>query len=442
MHLPSSTLAWGLLAGAAHAQTLINELSFGHDGRIAPENSRTIPNFELEGKPHIPEILSNKLILTPAAPAPGGQRGAVWSDRKLDVPTWIADVDLRVSGPERGGGNVNIWLVKDGQYAVGTSSVYTVGRFEGLVLVLDTSGPTGTGALRGYLNDGTKEYRALTGIDGLAFGHCEYAYRNLGRPSQIKIRQTERSFQVDIDDKPCFGSDSIVIPMGYHFGITAASADNPDSAEIFKLVVLKTDSNSQQQQQQQQQGGAASKGKTEGTEVSGGTIGGEESFGEDIPDADPSVYASSDAQFADLHNRLQDINHHLTIMFHKMATTDAVGEHRHEEISIQLGALKDLLSSMNAKLDRLGMIEAKVEKMERDMKQLNVELRKSMSNTEKSLLTHVSGNLAGHHDKLAEELRHPGHMRLILVIISGQIFLVVSYFMYKRHKANSPKKYL
>lgn len=323
--------------------------------------------------------------------------------------------------------------------------MYTVGRFQGLVLVLDTSGSSSSGALRGYLNDGTKEYRALTGIDGLAFGHCDYAYRNLGRLSQIKIRQTDRTFQVDIDGSPCFGSEQVAIPAGYRFGITAASADNPDSAEIFKLVVLSESDKLRQQLQEE-----ASRDKKPETKITspGGSEGGAAAaqgsveFEKDIPDADAGVYASSDAQFADLHNRLQNINHHVSTIFQKMSSSDSVGEHRHEEVSIQLGELKRLLMGLDNKLDRLGVIEGKVEKMERDMRQLNGELRKTLSSTERSLLNHVTGGLAGHHDKLAEELRHPGHMRLILVIIGGQVFLVVSYFMYKRHKANSPKKYL
>ena len=50
---------------------------------------------------------------------------------------WTADIDFRATGPERGGGNMQIWYTKDGQKTVGTSSIYTVGKFDGLVLVID-----------------------------------------------------------------------------------------------------------------------------------------------------------------------------------------------------------------------------------------------------------------------------------------------------------------
>lgn len=46
-------------------------------------------------------------------------------------------MDFRATGPERAGGNLQMWYVKDGQNVVGTSSIYTVGRFDGLVLVVD-----------------------------------------------------------------------------------------------------------------------------------------------------------------------------------------------------------------------------------------------------------------------------------------------------------------
>lgn len=96
---------------------------------------RAVPNFHLIGKPDPPEILSNKLVLTP--PAPGNQRGAVWSEKVLAHNYWTVDVDFRATGPERGGGNLQIWYVKDGETKVGTSSIYTVGKFDGLALSVD-----------------------------------------------------------------------------------------------------------------------------------------------------------------------------------------------------------------------------------------------------------------------------------------------------------------
>ena len=122
--------------------------------RIAPEGTYTIPNFGLQGTPNVPELLSNKVILTPTMP--GNQRGAVWADKALQHQNWITDVEFRANGPERGAGNMNIWLVKEGPHAVGSSSIYTVGKFEGLALVIDQYGGSG-GMLRAFLNDGSTD---------------------------------------------------------------------------------------------------------------------------------------------------------------------------------------------------------------------------------------------------------------------------------------------
>ncbi|CAK7208588.1 hypothetical protein SBRCBS47491_000142 [Sporothrix bragantina] len=455
MRISATSLAWSLgLFGAAQAQFLVSELSFGYTNRIAPEHSRTIPHFELQGNPYTPEVLSNKLILTPAAPAPGNQRGAVWSERTLDYQRWLTDVDFRVSGPERGGGNLNIWLVKDGPTNIGTSSVYTVGRFEGLVLVLDANGARGGGSLRGYLNDGTKDYKALTGIDSLAFAHCDYPFRNLGRPAQVKIQQTDRLFSVELDGHLCFSSEDVVIPTGYRVGVTAASADVPDSAEIFKLVVMHDNNDHTYQDSHENQQNQHEFHETQQKPVAGGeghapvrisragmvedTPEAQAYERDNIPDSEASSITSSKAQFADLHNRLQSVNHHLSTIFRQVASSDQLGEKRHEEVSIQLGQLKAFLT----KLDRLDMIEDKLEQIERDMKSLHSELRQSVANAESAVKYHVSGHLEGHHDKLAETLRHPGHGRLILVIVAGQLLVVASYLLYKRRKAGSPKKYL
>lgn len=87
------------------------------------------------GNPDPPQILSNKLVLTP--PAPGNVRGAVWGEKPVLHSVWTADLDFRATGPERGGGNLNIWYTTKGQADIGTASIYTVGRFDGLALVVD-----------------------------------------------------------------------------------------------------------------------------------------------------------------------------------------------------------------------------------------------------------------------------------------------------------------
>ena len=47
---------------------------------------------------------------------------------------------FRATGPEHGGGNFQIWYTKENQVQIGSSSLYTVDKFQGLVLVVDMHG--------------------------------------------------------------------------------------------------------------------------------------------------------------------------------------------------------------------------------------------------------------------------------------------------------------
>ncbi|KAI7775260.1 hypothetical protein LA080_007104 [Diaporthe eres] len=410
--------------------------------QISPNNDNSIPGFSLQGNPTWPEILSNKIILTP--PAPGNHRASVWADKPLQHTQWVADVDFRANGPERAGGNLNIWLVRDGLQDVGLSSIYTVGKFEGLALVIDTYGGS-AGMVRGFLNDGSKDFQKIS-VDGQSFGHCNHAYRNLGRPSQIKFRQTASNFKVDIDGVNCFESDKISIPAGYKLGITAASADNPDSFEIFKMVLMTDNIDPGQDKQQQdtqqaavqQDGMFGNQGQQQQQPMGGNPPSGrwDSGFEDDIPDATPDSITSSKAQFADLHTRLQSVNHHLSTIFRTVAKQDSIGETRHGEISGQISELKGLLS----KLDRLGELENKITSLESEVRRLKGDVTSKVSSSEHAIKGLVSDSHQTIRDTVKEHAS-PGHGRLIAVIIGSQVVLVAGYVYYKKKKS-TPKKYL
>ena len=385
----------------------------------------------------MPELLSNKVILTPVAP--GNQRGAVWADRPLQQQSWIADVEFRTNGPERGGGNMNIWLVRDGAHVIGSNSIYTAGRFEGLALVIDQHDGSG-GMLRGFLNDGTTDYMTHHNVDSLAFAQCRFSYRNLGRPTQIKLRHNEFKFSVEVAGRTCFQSDRIRLPSGYNFGITAASADNPDSFEVFKLVVLTGDSGGnnnnnnnnnnqninnnyyQQQQQQQQQQQRVGRSPGEGSPYEGG--GG---LGEDAR-----------AQFAEVKTRLQNLNQQLAGLQRAVSQNAGAGEQRDAEAAALLGELRELVTGrVLAKVD---VLERRVGDVEREMRSLRQEVAGRLREAENAIKYHVSDK----HESLTgqvESQTRRGHMRLIAVVVLCQLLLVGVYSYHKRRKI-SPKKYL
>ena len=63
------------------------------------------------------------------------------------------------------------------------------------------------------MNDGTIDYKNYHSVDSLAFGHCDYSYRNLGRPSKIHVKQDLNVFEVVVDDKLCFSTDKVCKPL-------------------------------------------------------------------------------------------------------------------------------------------------------------------------------------------------------------------------------------
>lgn len=410
--------------------------------RISPEGTNSIPNFSMQGRPNVPQLLSDKVILTPVAP--GNQRGAVWADKSLQNQEWIADVEFRANGPERAGGNLNIWLVRDGAHVIGSDSVYSAGKFEGLGLVIDQHSGSG-GMLRGFLNDGTTEYRTHHNVDNLAFGHCRFSYRNLGRPTQIKLRHTETKFSVEVAGRPCFESDKIRLPSGYNFGLTAASADNPDSFEIFKLAVLTGEnnhdynSNNAQNSNQGGNNGGSNNNDQKQPHMTFGRSGQaviEDPYDNSIPDQDADKITSSKAQFADLHNRLQSINHHLSTIFRSVAQNAGVDEQRHAEMSTMLGELKGLMT----RLEKVDVMEQRLRDIESEMRSMRHEMSGRLRDSENAIKYHVSDK----HETLAQDVKahtKTGHAKLIWVVIGSQFVLVGAYAYYKRRKT-SPKKYL
>ncbi|MCJ1362540.1 hypothetical protein MMC16_001644 [Acarospora aff. strigata] len=439
-------LAWILAVAIAtvQGQYVLESLSFGHGSNISP-NKFGIPGWHISGEGHTPQLLSDKVILTP--PYPGSRRGAIWADNEVSHPEWTADFEFRAGGTERGGGNLQIWYTKEGQAHVGTSSIYTVGKFDGLVLVVDTYGGRG-GGIRGFLNDGNTEYKNHHSVDSLAFGHCDYSYRNLGRPSRIQIKQQRDFFEVAVDGRSCFKSDKIKLPPDYYFGISAASAETPDSFEIYKFILSTTTSYAREEPRrdtppQVQQAVAAAQNH----------------------DTPASSIKSTEAQFADLHSRLVTMSHAIDNLFQHLATHSANTETSYHELTRKMTSTEQL-GGMDA---RLQAIERTVQAIQKDVEGKDyhgqlAKLQDTLHDSHSSLLEslpHAMNQSTNHPILYQDKIMVPDLSRFasangvivvsttkprmgffIFVVIVFQLLLAGSYVVYKRRRANAPKKYL
>ncbi|KZF21495.1 putative lectin family integral membrane protein [Xylona heveae TC161] len=408
------SLLWLTLASSvARAQYLVEGLSFGYGPSIS-RDQRTIEGWQISGDGDPPQILSDRIVLTP--PYPGNRRGALWAVNKEPHTEWTVDFEFRATGPDRGNGNLQLWYTQEGLSEIGTSSIYTVGKFDGLALVLDPYGGKG-GSIRGFLNDGSTEYKNHHSVDSLAFGHCDYPYRNLGRPSHIQVKQTSEFFQVEVDNKLCFKSDKVRLPANYRFGLSAASAENPDSIEVNKFLVTTTSPTTRS---------ADAPSKEEAATL----------FRDEGDQAASSI--STDLQFADLHNRLQLINHQMTRLYKEVAYISSKAEERHLELNSK-SVPYEQLNTMDRRLQAIENVVLRIQKdvEGKDYKEHLTKLQDALRDTHSSIV-----------ESLPQTLSHivtssaPRMGLLIFIVVVFQLLLAASYVIYKRRRANAPKKYL
>jgi mannose-binding lectin 1 len=365
-----------ILASFSSAQ-IIDNISFGQNDRISP-NGRGLPGWSVLSENNQPQLLSDRIILTP--PVPAGTRGALWADNSVTARDWTVDFEFRTNGQDQGSGNLQLWLTKD-KKQVETNSIYTVEKFDGLAIVIDQYGGRG-GSIRGFLNDGTQNFKSHASVEALAFGHCDYSYRNLGRTSKLRVT-SQNGLTVSIDGRVCFSTNRIDFPPGYFFGITAATSESPDSFEIYKFITSASTSGGNYQSgppvRQQRPGGSLA----DKLNILPGSP-------EALPDTDADSLKSQNEQFTDLHNRLQGLTHQVADMY---ALFDIIGrkiDERHRDISasiVEQGVPRDILDRLDRRIEN---IERNVDRVLKDVE--SKDYREHLSELQ-STINSVKGGL-------------------------------------------------
>ncbi|CAI6335099.1 unnamed protein product [Periconia digitata] len=455
MYLSSSALrgvAWSAIAfSAAQASYIIDSHSFGQDGKAVSPNLRAIPHFNLKGEAWDPEIHSDRVILTP--PWPGNKRGALWSEEPLHhAGDWQVDLAFRVSGMDRGGGNLQLWYTRDSQKDSPPASLYTANKFDGLVLVIDQYEGRG-GSIRGFLNDGNMDIKAHSDPDTLSFGQCDYAYRNLGALSNIRLKQAHGTLEVTIDGRPCFSTNKVKLPEGYYFGISASSAENPDSFEIHRFIVSTTNtytreepgSHHQQQQDHQQQ--SPDKVPPRVHQAYRQMLKDRDQQRHDaspnIPQMVEDVFAanikSQQDQFEDLHNRIQIITHRIDDLFDMLDQYMIDQDERFNQI----------MGRMTPMHDQVSAIQRNVEKVERTSMET---LRDLESKDFKDMIYQLHLAVEQGHTRISSALptqmadvvgKHgPSMTTFLFIAVAMQIMVLGAWRVYKARRHGAPKKYL
>ena len=207
----------------------------------------------------------------------------------------------------------------------------------------------------------------------------------------------------------------VKLPGDYYFGVSAASADTPDTFEVFKFVVNLLSSGTQQAN--------AAPAQDQGAPASG-----------------PS------GQSGDIQNRLDTMPQQIVSLESSLKAVDTNAHNRHQEL------LRDRSSgggSAEAESIRLGGMERRLEAIERTVLAIQKEvegqdyrarldrLHEVLETTHSNLMTHLPASM----NKIVSSSA-PNMSLFFVSVVLVQLGLAVSYVVYKRRRANAPKKYL
>ncbi|KAL8841463.1 MAG: hypothetical protein Q9170_000926 [Blastenia crenularia] len=208
----------------------------------------------------------------------------------------------------------------------------------------------------------------------------------------------------------------IKLPSGYYFGVSAASADTPDSFEIYKFVTSTAPGITRElpkhEAPSQQPPPASNPGGQTGDQGS-----------------QTSSNAQFVVQFADLQNRLQAISQSLDKVFGEVQQLASKSDVRHQDLSHRVTS-NEQLNTLN---QRIQSIENTLQSYQGQFSSIHGVLKDSHSTLNEGLtqqMTHIIST------------KSPKIGTFVIVIIVFQLLLAGIYVMYKRRRANGPKKYL
>lgn len=418
--LSSFLLSLLLLSKSVLSQNVADDLSFGHKTPISPDGAQ-IPGWHIMfDTGHQPKILSDRVTLTP--PSPGHVRLGMWTHNHITTNEWSFDLDFRATGPERGGGNMQLWYAADPSPAAFLNSIYTVEKFEGLAIVIDQYGGSG-GSIRAFLNDGTMNYKNHHNPDSLAFANCNYSYRNRGALSALNVKHSAAGLEVYIDKELCFKTDLVSLPDAWHFAISAASADIPDSFEVHKFAVSP--------------GGSGSSHASTNYDAS--------TQQHVVPQNEQMRRSSSPSDNGEVLERLNGLSTTLNNIYAQFSILEGHMDSRQTELKEKLPSAVG--GGVNtAQIDaidrRIQAIEQTVLRIQRDIegrdyKDTLAALQVALRQTQSELMSGLPQTMTNIMSSSAPRIGF-----FVFVILGFQVALAGSYVLYKRRRANSPKKLL
>lgn len=232
----------------------------------------------------------------------------------------------------------------------------------------------------------------------------------------------------------------VKLPQDYYFGVSASSAENPDSFEVHKFLVSTTNShtreepvrarpdtrNQQHVQNQPHQESAQQQHAQQNSPPK------KMASSAQIPPWIQDVLASNvktdNDRFEDLHNRIQDLAHHVSAIYTAIETINEQSEMRHNALMSRLASLDDR-SAHNGRLSEqiIRDVESK------DYKALIDAMHRRLEDNHKDIPNLVQAVVSKH---------GLSWMSLLAIAFAVQVMVVGAYMVYKKRRGGAPKKYL
>ncbi|ESO82839.1 hypothetical protein LOTGIDRAFT_203299 [Lottia gigantea] len=180
-------------------------------------------------------------------------KGAIWNNVPCIVRNWELHVNFKVhgSGKTLFGDGFAIWYTKDRMQmgnVFGNSD-----QFVGLAIFLDTysnhNGPHNHQHpyISAMVNNGSLAYDHDDDGTHTQLAGCEAQFRNKNYDTHVAVRyhNTELKVSMDIDNKnewkECFTVKGVLLPVGYYFGVSAATGELADNHDIISVKFYELD---------------------------------------------------------------------------------------------------------------------------------------------------------------------------------------------------------
>ena len=206
----------------------------------------------------------------------------------------------------------------------------------------------------------------------------------------------------------------IKLPSDYYFGLTAASAETPDSFEAYKFNLFTSSSITREEPRRGEQSPPAQR-----PNVNVGTP----------PNNQEASAPSYDAHFNDLQNRLQTMANSMEDLFREVKGLAEKSEGRHQELS------RNVMSA-----DRLNAMDSRLQGIEKTMRDYQGQFSSLQGIFKDSHSSLVEGLPKTMGDIITTNGPRMGLLLFIFIVV--QVLLAASYIVYKRRSKGGPKKYL